>query len=87
MGVTERMATELAARPRVARAKRPKLTAEDVVEYLDWVMDNVGTFAVGEADMHMKAAELAIRTRATDAQAKDTQHTLVRDGVIDAPTL
>lgn len=70
------------ARP---RTPRPKLTADSVVEYLDWVMGNLGSFAKGEEELHMRAAELTIRRLATEAQAKDTQHTLVRDGLIEAP--
>jgi hypothetical protein len=65
--------------------KRPKLTAETVVEYLDWITSNTGRMSAQDMALHMQAAELAIRTRATDAQAKDTQHTLVRDGLMDAP--
>ncbi len=87
MSHAERMASALALSQRTKTAKRPKLTAETVVDYLDWVMDNLSTFATGQADMHMKAAELAIRTRATDAKAKATQHTLVREGLMEAPTL
>jgi hypothetical protein len=86
MSHAERMASQLAGQVKRAATKRPKLTAETVVDYLDWVMENLSCFVGDQAEMHMKAAELAIRTRATDAQAKDTQHTLVRDGVIEAPT-
>jgi hypothetical protein len=63
---------------------RPKLTAENVVEYLDWIMQNLGPLGAKVAQ-HMAAAELVIRTRATDAQGKATQHTLVEDGVIEQP--
>ncbi len=63
---------------------RPKLTAETAVEYLDWIMHNLENLGP-EAQLHMAAAELAIRTKANEAQAKATQHTLVEDGVIDPP--
>ena len=68
------------------RTKRPKLSAETVVEYLDWIANNAGSISAQEQAMHMQAAELVVRTMATKAQAKDTQHTLVRDGLMDAPT-
>ena len=66
-------------------AKRPKLTADTAVEYLDWITSNVASIAGPEVTLHMQACELAIRTRATDAQAKATQHTLVEQGIIDQP--
>ena len=62
---------------------RPKLTADTVVEYLDWVTENCGNLL--NAETHLRAAELVIRTQMGEAQAKDTQHTLVRDGLMDAP--
>jgi hypothetical protein len=34
----------------------------------------------------MAAAELAIRIKMGEAQAKATQHTLVEQGIIDQPT-
>jgi len=71
--------------PHKGPTKRPKLTAENVVEYLDWICGNIGNFIGVELDSHMKAAELVIRTLATEAQGKATQHTLVEDGVIDPP--
>lgn len=64
---------------------RPRLTAETVVAYLDWITANVGALTSAEVSQHMQAAELVIRALATEAQAKDTQHTLVRDGVIAPP--
>ena len=66
-------------------SKRPKLTAESVVDYIDWALENAGVLGTGAVAMHMQAAELVIRTRATDAQAKATQHTLVEQGIIDQP--
>ena len=63
---------------------RPKLTAEGAVEYLDWIMANLQHLGT-TARLHMAAAELAIRTKANEAQAKATQHTLVEDGIIDPP--
>ena len=65
---------------------RPTLTADTAVEYLDWIMRNLEHLGTSTAH-HMAAAELAIRTKANEAQAKATQHTLVEDGIIDAPTL
>ena len=65
-----------------ALKKRPKLTAENVVAYLDWLTENMGAIPSGHAAQHMQAAELAIRTLATEAQGKATQHTLVEDGII-----
>ncbi len=63
---------------------RPRLTAETAVEYLDWIMHNLENLGPS-AQHHMAAAELAIRTKANEAQAKATQHTLVEDGIIDPP--
>jgi len=68
-----------------ALKKRPKLTAETVVEYLDWLTANIGSLPQQHSAAHMQAAELAIRTLATEAQGKATQHTLVEDGVIKPP--
>jgi hypothetical protein len=79
--MNERLRGYVAPKP----TKRPKLTAEDVVEYLDWVLANIGALKPSDVETHMRAAELAIRTRATDAQAKATQHTLVEQGVIEPP--
>lgn len=64
---------------------RPKLTADNVVDYLDWVSDNATNFLPVALDTHMKAAELAVRTLTTEAQGKATQHTLVEDGIIKPP--
>lgn len=64
---------------------RPTLTADTAVEYLEWIMRNLEHLSGGAAQMHMAAAELAIRTKANEAQAKATQHTLVEDGIIDPP--
>lgn len=77
------MATNNAAAP----TQRPKLTAETVVAYLDWAMENIGKLSPQALEAHMKAAELAIRTLATEAQNKATQHTLVQDGTIDPPPM
>lgn len=66
---------------------RPALTAETVVEYLDWICAHLGALSAQHVQHHLTAAELAIRTRMGEAQAKDTQHTLVRDGLVDAPAL
>lgn len=65
---------------------RPTLTAETAVEYLDWIMRNLDHLGASAAH-HMAAAEMAIRTKANEAQAKATQHTLVEDGIIEAPTI
>lgn len=64
---------------------RPKLTAETVADYLNWVVSNLNSIPGQQLATHMLACELVIRTRATDAQAKATQHTLVEQGVIDQP--
>lgn len=64
---------------------RPILTADTAVEYLDWIMrnlDHLGPTVVH----HMAAAELAIRIKMGEAQAKATQHTLVEQGVIEPPS-
>jgi hypothetical protein len=66
-------------------SRRPKLTAEAVGEYLDWITENISSIPGNHLAVHMQACELVIRTRATDAQAKATQHTLVESGVIDQP--
>lgn len=64
---------------------RPKLALETVPEYLDWVVGNITHMHSQAVDAHLRAAELVVRLRMGQAQAKDTQHTLVRDGVIDPP--
>lgn len=64
---------------------RPRLTAETAVEYLDWIMENLQHLGASTAH-HMAAAELAIRTKANEAQAKATNATLIDEGVIDHPT-
>ncbi len=64
---------------------RPKLTAENVVEYIEWIMANSESLGAAVTSQHMAAAELVIRTLATAAQAKATQHTLVEDGTIAPP--
>lgn len=61
--------------------RRPKLTAETVAEYLDWITENLEVLR-NDLPHHFTAAELVIRTRATDAQAKATHATLVEDGTI-----
>jgi hypothetical protein len=63
---------------------RPKLTAETVVEYLDWLMHNLPVLNATHIAHHMTACELAIRTIMGDAQAKATQATLIDDGKIKA---
>jgi hypothetical protein len=63
---------------------RPKLTAETVVEYLDWLMHNLPVLNATHIAHHMTACELAIRTIMGDAQAKATQATLIGDGKIKA---
>jgi hypothetical protein len=55
-------------------AKRPKLTADDVVNYLDWVTTGMHVMTQQEVGHHLTAAELAIRTRMGDAQGKATAH-------------
>lgn len=74
------MVTALPA-PRPMKA-RPKLTADTAVEYLDWVCEHLGQMSAEVVGRHMQAAELVIRTRMGDAQAKATQHTLVEQGVL-----
>lgn len=69
------------------RTQRPKLTTESVVDYLDWVADNFEAMNADTSTKHLAAAELAIRTLAIEAQNKATQHTLVQDGTMKAPTL
>lgn len=64
---------------------RPKLTAETVVEYLDWLMHNLDLINSTHVAHHMTACELAIRTIMGDAQAKATQATLIDDGKIKTP--
>ncbi len=64
---------------------RPRLTADRAVEYLEWVTSNLHAIPVHHIPLHMQAAELAIRTKANEAQAKATQHTLVEDGIMEAP--
>ena len=66
--------------------KRPKLTVDTVVEYLDWALANARALSLrDELAAHMQGAELVVRIHMGNAQAKDTQHTLVRDGLIDPP--
>jgi hypothetical protein len=64
---------------------RPKLTAENVVDYLDWLTENVGSLVPAHLAAHLQAAELVIRTQGNAAQAKATQHTLVEEGIIAPP--
>jgi hypothetical protein len=64
---------------------RPRLTSESVVPYLDWLLRNQGRMSQQELDANLRAVELVVRIHMGAAQAKDTQHTLVRDGVIDPP--
>ena len=71
----------------LTRGKRPKLDAENVDPYLDWIADNIGTHHASVTENHLRAAELLIRTKANEAQAKATQHTLVEQGIIDAPAI
>ena len=71
--------------PPVSSSRRPKLTAETVVDYLDWITANFSTLPSGQALLHMQAAELTVRTLATAAQGKATQHTLVEQGIIAPP--
>jgi hypothetical protein len=49
---------------------RPTLTQATVVEYIDWVMANEGQLSSHAAERHLKAAELVVRTMATEAQGK-----------------
>jgi hypothetical protein len=76
----------VAARKAATAGKRPRLTAPGVVEYLDWVTSNLETLDTEHIGHHMRAAELVVRVHMGNAQAKDTQHTLVRDGIMEAPT-
>ena len=69
--------------PPATPSKRPKLTAANVVHYLDWITENLGRHPTQYTALHMQAAELVIRTRATEAQAKATHATLVDDGTIE----
>ena len=75
------MTTAPPARPTLTRP-RPKLTKDNVVEYLDWIADNVHNLTTKQLETHMQAAELTVRTLTTDAQGKATQHTLIEDGTI-----
>jgi len=61
---------------------RPKLTKDNVVEYLDWIAENVHNLTNKQLETHMQAAELTVRTLTTDARGKATQHTLIEDGTI-----
>lgn len=65
---------------------RPQLTASNAVEYIDWALSNAPALVNTKTlDAHLRGAELVVRMHMAEAQAKDTQHTLVRDGVIDPP--
>lgn len=74
-----------AARAARLAGSRPALTAAGVVSYLDWVTTHVHEMHPHHVKVHLQAAELAIRTLATEAQNKATQHTLVEQGLIEAP--
>ena len=63
-------------------SRRPVLTADTVVQYLDWIMSNLGLLTNQQTALHMQAAELAIRAAATEAQGKATTATLIDDGTI-----
>ncbi len=79
------METSLELSTRKLTRHRPKLTAENVEDYLDWLTENLDVLHPRSIALHMQAAELVIRTRATDAQNKATQNTLIERGVIDQP--
>ncbi len=65
--------------------QRPTLTLDNVPAYLDWALTHQGSMRRGELEHHLAACELVVRLQMGEAQAKDTQHTLVRDGIIDPP--
>jgi hypothetical protein len=79
------MIDRFAPKPILRATPRPTHTADTAVEYLDWIMRNLDH--LGPTVLHhMAAAELAIRIKMGEAQAKATQHTLVEQGIIDQPT-
>ena len=63
-------------------SRRPVLTADTVVQYLDWIMSNATLLTSQQVALHMQAVELAIRAAATEAQGKATTATLIDEGTI-----
>lgn len=74
-----------AARKSARIATMPKLTGESVEEYLDWLSKHSPALDAAQLSTCLQLAELMVRLQMGKAQAKDTQHTLVRDGIIDPP--
>jgi hypothetical protein len=68
---------------RLSRA--PKLSAETVIEYLDWVVKNLDAMPPEHIAHRLNAAELVVRVHMGNVQGKATQHTLVEDGTIAPP--
>lgn len=65
----------------------PTLTEANLPSFLNWVVkiSLSGVVTNHQVDVALRAAELLLRSKMGEAQNKDTQHTLVRDGVIDPP--
>jgi hypothetical protein len=59
-------------------ALRPKLSIENVPDYLDWLTSGLHLLAPEHVGHHLTAAELVVRLRMADVQGKATAHT---DGV------
>lgn len=86
MNIKQRMA-EAAQRGQLTaptRLPRPRLRADNIEEYLDW-LTRYGL--PSEVETGLKAAELVVRLRMGEAQAKTTHADLIRDGVIDPATV
>lgn len=71
--------------PVVTIAKRPRLTLDNVPDYLDWITANLHGLNDKQVEQHLRAVELVVRMQGNQAQAKATQHTLVESGIIDPP--
>jgi hypothetical protein len=63
----------------------PKLSGDTVEEYLDWITKNGHALTPERLQTCVQMAEFTVRLQMGKAQAKATQHTLVQDGVIEAP--
>lgn len=69
-----------AAKKLPARPPLPRLRADNVEDYLDWLMRNGSP---QEVENGLRAVELVVRLRMGEAQAKTTHAQLIEQGVVD----
>lgn len=65
----------------------PELSRTTIEPYMNWLARNAAAMDAPHLAACLNLAELTVRLHMGDAQAKDTQHTLVRDGVMEAPQI